>query len=285
MQPKLKLLRTTATAAVAVFLVAGAALATTSFVGAGRSDAQPAGNTTEITTTETTELETTELNETTDVETEETESSETTETEEIASYEEVEQSVREEYEGKLQYLASKVVDAETSEGPLIGKEGLLLVKGPNLMAGYLGDPERTQEALRDGWYVTGDIALMDESGFIFITDRLSRFSKIAGEMVPHLKIEDAILQALGDASCVVTAIPDEARGERLVAFHTDPDITAEVLWSRLCASDLPKLWIPKLENLHCLDAIPTLGTGKVDLKRVRALAQEITAAKTLASTL
>jgi acyl-[acyl-carrier-protein]-phospholipid O-acyltransferase / long-chain-fatty-acid--[acyl-carrier-protein] ligase len=175
-------------------------------------------------------------------------------------------------------VVAKVVDVDTGAGPLIGKEGLLLVKGPNRMAGYLGDPDRTQEVLRDGWYVTGDIAMIDEDGFIFITDRLSRFSKIAGEMVPHLKIEDAMAHVLADAACVVTSIPDETRGERLVGFYTSAAITSDALWSRLCESDLPKLWIPKQENLHHIDAIPTLGTGKVDLKAVRALALEMTRA-------
>src|SRR5678816_2873969 len=89
-------------------------------------------------------------------------------------------------------VAAKIVDKETGEGPLFGREGLLLVKGPNLMAGYLNQPERTAEVMRDGWYVTGDIASIDEDGFIFITDRLSRFSKIGGEMVPHLKVEEAV---------------------------------------------------------------------------------------------
>src|SRR6185295_12490609 len=89
-------------------------------------------------------------------------------------------------------VAVKIVDAVTGNGPLFGQEGLLLVKGPNRMLGYLGDAARTAEALRDGWYITGDIATIDEGGFVRITDRLSRFSKIAGEMVPHLKIEEQI---------------------------------------------------------------------------------------------
>ena len=145
------------------------------------------------------------------------------------------------------------------------------------MIGYLGEPEATRDATRDGWYVTGDIAAIDEDGFIRITDRLSRFSKIAGEMVPHLKIEDAITHVIADtAACVVTSIPDETRGERLVAFFTDPTMTPERLWARLSESDLPKLWIPKQENLHYVDAIPTLGSGKIDLRKVRALALETT---------
>ncbi|HJZ75865.1 MAG TPA: AMP-binding protein [Vicinamibacterales bacterium] len=170
-------------------------------------------------------------------------------------------------------IEAKVVDIDTGAGPLVGKEGLLLVRGPSQMIGYLGDPERTQAALRDGWYVTGDIAVMDEDGFIHITDRLSRFSKIAGEMVPHMKVEEE-LQALLDEphTCVVTAVPDDVKGERLVAFYTDPDLTPQMIWERLGESSLPRLWIPKREEIRFIESIPTLGTGKVDLRAVRALA-------------
>jgi len=170
-------------------------------------------------------------------------------------------------------VVAKVVDLDTGEGPLIGRDGLLLVNGPNRMLGYIGEPERTAEVLRDGWYATGDIACIDEAGFIRITDRVSRFSKIAGEMVPHMKLEEQI-QALLDAqwTCVVTAVPDAARGERLVAFYTDPELPASELWERLCRTDLPRLWIPKREDLRFVDTIPSLGTGKVDLRAVRQLA-------------
>jgi acyl-[acyl-carrier-protein]-phospholipid O-acyltransferase/long-chain-fatty-acid--[acyl-carrier-protein] ligase len=170
-------------------------------------------------------------------------------------------------------VVAKVVDVETGEGPLIGRDGLLLVAGPNRMQGYVGEPERTADVLRDGWYATGDIACMDDEGFIRITDRLSRFSKIAGEMVPHMKLEEQI-QSLLDAqfTCAVTAVPDEARGERLVAFFTDPALPAAELWERLCRTELPRLWIPKREDLRFIEAIPSLGTGKVDLRAVRQLA-------------
>jgi acyl-[acyl-carrier-protein]-phospholipid O-acyltransferase/long-chain-fatty-acid--[acyl-carrier-protein] ligase len=171
-------------------------------------------------------------------------------------------------------VSAKVVDQETGEGPIYGRPGLLLVKGPNLMAGYLNQPERTAEVMRDGWYVTGDIAMMDEDGFIFITDRLSRFSKIGGEMVPHLKIEEAINDILGDLCSAVTAVPDAARGERLVGFYTRTDVPADDLWEQLCQTELPRLWIPKREHLFHLPEIPTLGTGKVDLRGLRQLALE-----------
>jgi len=170
-------------------------------------------------------------------------------------------------------VAAKIVDPDTGDGPQIGREGLLLVKGPSRMLGYLGEPERTAEVLRDGWYATGDIACIDEAGFIRITDRLSRFSKIAGEMVPHMKIEEHI-QGLLDPqhTCAVTSVPDEARGERLVVFYTDPDLVAAVLWERLCRSELPRLWLPKREDIRFIQSIPSLGTGKVDLSAVRQLA-------------
>jgi acyl-[acyl-carrier-protein]-phospholipid O-acyltransferase/long-chain-fatty-acid--[acyl-carrier-protein] ligase len=173
----------------------------------------------------------------------------------------------------LPRVRARVVDPVTFEGPLIGREGLLLLDGPNKMLGYLGEPEMTRAAMRDGWYVTGDIAMLDADGFITITDRLSRFSKIAGEMVPHMKIEEEIQRCLADPhACIVTSVPDDAKGERLVAFHTDPSLTPQALWEQVSATSLPRLWIPKREDLRHVEAIPTLGSGKVDLRAVRELA-------------
>jgi acyl-[acyl-carrier-protein]-phospholipid O-acyltransferase / long-chain-fatty-acid--[acyl-carrier-protein] ligase len=172
-------------------------------------------------------------------------------------------------------VVAKIVDVATGAGPLFDQEGLLLVKGPNQMVGYLDEPEKTQEVTRDGWYVTGDIASIDEHGFIRITDRLSRFSKIGGEMVPHMKIEENINAMLAEPHVsAVTSVPDDVRGERIVALFTDPQIPPHVLWERLCQTELPRLWLPKREDLHFVEAIPTLGTGKVDLRMVRQIATE-----------
>jgi acyl-[acyl-carrier-protein]-phospholipid O-acyltransferase/long-chain-fatty-acid--[acyl-carrier-protein] ligase len=179
-------------------------------------------------------------------------------------------------------IAVKVVDPATGEGPLFDREGLLLVRGPNRMLGYLGDPAKTAEVIRDGWYVTGDIATIDDAGFVKITDRLSRFSKIGGEMVPHVRVEEQIQSLVGDQqTAIVTSIPDDVKGERLVAFFTDPALPPQSLWERLCETELPRLWLPKREDLHFVEAIPTLGTGKVDLRAVRdlALAQGVAAAR------
>jgi acyl-[acyl-carrier-protein]-phospholipid O-acyltransferase/long-chain-fatty-acid--[acyl-carrier-protein] ligase len=175
-------------------------------------------------------------------------------------------------------IAVKIVNPATMEPLPPDSEGLVLVKGPNRMIGYLNQPERTAEATRDGWYVTGDIGALDQEGFLRITDRLARFSKIAGEMVPHLKVEEAIYGIIGEFGCAVTGIPDEQRGERLVAIYTRHDLTPPDLWQRLSETSLPKLWLPKRENVYQVDALPTLGTGKLDLVGVKAKAQQLAAA-------
>jgi acyl-[acyl-carrier-protein]-phospholipid O-acyltransferase/long-chain-fatty-acid--[acyl-carrier-protein] ligase len=174
-------------------------------------------------------------------------------------------------------VVAKVVDPDTGETLPAGKTGLLLVNGPSRMIGYLGSPQQTAEALREGWYDTGDIACIDEEGFIEIKDRLSRFSKIGGEMVPHIKLEEAINETLGDYSCAVTAVPDEQKGEKLVVFYTHKEISSQQLWELVSESNLPKLWIPKPENFHCIETLPTLGSGKLDLKRVKEMARGRTA--------
>jgi acyl-[acyl-carrier-protein]-phospholipid O-acyltransferase/long-chain-fatty-acid--[acyl-carrier-protein] ligase len=172
-------------------------------------------------------------------------------------------------------VSAKIVDRVTGAGPLIDQDGLLLVKGDSMMVGYLNQPERTAEAMRDGWYVTGDIAKIDQDGFIFITDRLTRFSKIGGEMVPHVKIEEAINEVLGEALSGGTAVPDAAKGERLIAFYSKPEVTPEQLWEQLSRSELPKLWLPRRDSLVQIEAIPTLGSGKVDLRKLREMAEKV----------
>jgi acyl-[acyl-carrier-protein]-phospholipid O-acyltransferase/long-chain-fatty-acid--[acyl-carrier-protein] ligase len=176
-------------------------------------------------------------------------------------------------------VSVRIVDPESTDpttAPQLapGVPGLMLVRGPNVMRGYLGNPELTAAVLRDGWYITGDIATLDEDGFLTITDRLSRFSKIGGEMVPHLKIEDALHGVLGDDPLVVVGIPDEKKGERLIVLFTGPMTPAEVC-GKLAETDLPRLWLPKRENIYLIDCLPTLGTGKLDLRGVRARAEEL----------
>ena len=177
----------------------------------------------------------------------------------------------------LPNISVRIVDPETFAPLPVGETGLLLVQGPSRMLGYLGDEERTAQVLRSGYYITGDLALVDHEGFLHIGDRLSRFSKIAGEMVPHLKIEEVIDEILKSRACVVAGIPDEQRGERLAILYTATDISPAELWRRLTETDLPKLWIPKRDNVYAVDSIPTLGTGKVDLRAVKAKVLELSA--------
>jgi len=171
-------------------------------------------------------------------------------------------------------IAVRIVDPETGTLQPIGSSGLMLLKGPNIMSGYLGRPDKTAEVLHDGWYTTGDIASMDEDGFIFITDRLSRFSKIGGEMVPHIKIEERLheLANVSIQTFAVTSLPDEKKGEKLMVLHTlSESALAEVL-EKLASTDLPNLWKPKKDQFIAVPAIPILGTGKTDLRKVRDLA-------------
>jgi acyl-[acyl-carrier-protein]-phospholipid O-acyltransferase/long-chain-fatty-acid--[acyl-carrier-protein] ligase len=176
-------------------------------------------------------------------------------------------------------ITVKIVDPETQQPLGIDQPGLLFVRGPNIMHGYLNRPEKTAEVLRDGWYNTGDIAAIDEDGFLRVTDRLSRFSKIAGEMVPHIKVEEK-LQELAGASeqmFVVAAVPDEKKGERLIVLHTVSEEQIEKCLAGLAQSDLPPLWRPKRDQFVRIEKLPYLGTGKLDLRRARELALETTA--------
>jgi acyl-[acyl-carrier-protein]-phospholipid O-acyltransferase/long-chain-fatty-acid--[acyl-carrier-protein] ligase len=172
-------------------------------------------------------------------------------------------------------VAVKLVDPQTGEPMPPNMEGLLLVKGSNRMLGYLDNPALTSSVLRDGWYVTGDIASVDDEGFIRITDRLSRFSKIGGEMVPHLKIEAAVAEIVGEPTCVVTGVPDEHRGERLALLYTDGALAPRELWQRLSQTGLPALWIPKRDDIFQVPSLPILGTGKLDLRAIRAQAASL----------
>ncbi len=171
----------------------------------------------------------------------------------------------------------RIVDPETKAVQAASQPGLLLVRGPNVMRGYLNRPEKTAEVLQDGWYNTGDIATIDEDGFVRITDRLSRFSKIGGEMVPHIKIEEKLqeLAAATEQVFVVTAIPDERKGEKLIVLHTMADEPLKEVLARFAEIDLPALWKPRSEQFHRIEAMPYLGTGKLDLRRVKELGSEM----------
>ncbi|HVM75641.1 MAG TPA: acyl-[ACP]--phospholipid O-acyltransferase [Candidatus Saccharimonadales bacterium] len=168
----------------------------------------------------------------------------------------------------------RIIDPDSGEHLPPDKPGLLLVCGPNIMVGYLNRPDKTAEVLKDGWYNTGDIATLDEDGFLRITDRLSRFSKIGGEMVPHIKVEEKLHELLDADGQVlaVTAIPDEKKGEKLVVIHTLKQDKLDEVVEKLARTDLPALWKPRPDQFVFAEKLPYLGTGKLDLRKLREMA-------------
>lgn len=177
-------------------------------------------------------------------------------------------------------VAAKITDTDTGEELGPDQEGMLWITGPNVMQGYYHDDEKTARVIKDGWYSTGDLALIDRDGFIKITGRESRFSKIGGEMVPHILIEETLQKILGmdedeGPKIAVTAVPDEARGERLIVLHTKLEKPAEELCSELAKQGLPNLFIPAATDFIQVSAIPVLGTGKIDLRGIQQKASEL----------
>ncbi len=173
---------------------------------------------------------------------------------------------------------AKVIDVDTEEELGMDEPGMLLIRGPNVMKGYYKMPEQTAKVMRDGWYVTGDMAMIDADGFIHITGRLSRFSKIGGEMVPHIRIEESLQRLLAEdeeqLAVAVTAVPDERKGERLIVLHLPTKKTPSEIVQSLTAEGLPNLWIPGKDCFFEVDEIPVLGTGKFDLRALREMAMD-----------
>ncbi|MDA8563750.1 MFS transporter [Mariniblastus sp.] len=182
-------------------------------------------------------------------------------------------------------VAAKIIDLDSDEELGPGQSGMLWITGPNVMKGYLDHPEETAKVIKDGWYKTGDVAMLDEDGFIQITGRISRFSKIGGEMVPHVKIEEVLTKFLDDTPdddsdnhtfAAVTAVPDEKKGERLIVLHVCDKKSVDEMRQSLIDAGLPNLFIPSADSFLHVDTLPVLGTGKLDLKGIQVLAAELT---------
>ncbi|MEY3174298.1 MAG: Bifunctional protein aas [Planctomycetota bacterium] len=178
-------------------------------------------------------------------------------------------------------VAAAVFNPDTGAKLGANQEGLLKIKGPNIMLGYLNQPGKTAELMTDGWYNSGDMAVIDDDGFIRITGRMSRFSKIGGEMVPHILVEQEIAKVLeedagedGGIQCAVTSVADPRKGERLVVLHKPMRKTVREITDRLQAAGLPNLFIPSAEGFVEVDQIPLLGTGKLDLRGIKQLAEQ-----------
>jgi acyl-[acyl-carrier-protein]-phospholipid O-acyltransferase/long-chain-fatty-acid--[acyl-carrier-protein] ligase len=178
----------------------------------------------------------------------------------------------------LSGVAAKIIHRETRQPLPPGQEGLLLVHGANVMKGYLDRDDLTRAKIIDGWYVTGDLARMDEDGFITITGREERFAKVGGEMVPLEKVEEELHAILNtsDRVCAVTAIPDERKGERIVVLHLPLDgMDVNQLWRKLNERGLPNIYVPGPRDFFLVDELPVLGSGKLDLKKCKERAMEL----------
>jgi acyl-[acyl-carrier-protein]-phospholipid O-acyltransferase/long-chain-fatty-acid--[acyl-carrier-protein] ligase len=178
-------------------------------------------------------------------------------------------------------LAMRITHPETGEPLPLNESGIIWFKGPNVFTGYLDDPKRTADVLNeDGWFRTGDMGRLDADGFLHIEGRLSRFSKIAGEMIPHETVEEAINKALGldgedSRRIAVVGIPDPERGEALVLLSTLPCQSEQQaiveLRHRLIDAGIPALWVPKV--LKLVEEIPILSSGKLDVQGCSKLAR------------
>ena len=173
-------------------------------------------------------------------------------------------------------IAAEIREPETDRKLSLHETGMLWLRGPNIFEGYLHDPERTADVLRDGWFKTGDIGRFDEDGFLYIEGRLSRFSKIGGEMVPHEAIEHKIIELLDlsgkeERGIAIMGVQDEAKGEAVVLLSA-VDVDLAQLRDKLRDAGVPNLWIPK--RVQRVESIPVLASGKLDLKKCNELANE-----------
>src|SRR6266850_2329287 len=173
-------------------------------------------------------------------------------------------------------IAAEIREPEMNRKLSLYEAGMLWLRGPNIFEGYLHDPKRTTEVLSDGWLKTGDIGRFDEDGFLYVEGRLSRFSKIGGEMVPHEAIEQKIIDLLqfsgrDERPLAIVGVQDEAKGEALVLLSA-VDIDLADLRKKLQDAGVPNLWIPK--HVQRVDAIPVLASGKLDLKKCNEVAAE-----------
>jgi acyl-[acyl-carrier-protein]-phospholipid O-acyltransferase/long-chain-fatty-acid--[acyl-carrier-protein] ligase len=167
------------------------------------------------------------------------------------------------------------IEHRLEPAPGIEGGGVLHVRGPNVMAGYLlydspGVVNRSA-ALSDGWYNTGDIVAVDADDFVFIRGRVKRFAKIAGEMISLEVVERIAAAAAPGFAHAASTRPDPAKGESIVLFTNAPGLGRERLSAAAKSLGAPELAVPRL--VVGLAEIPLLGTGKTDYVRLKALAE------------
>ena len=173
-------------------------------------------------------------------------------------------------------MTIRLVDPNTLQEVPTGSQGLIWLKGSNVFEGYLSDPNKTKQTIVDGWFHTGDLGVLDQDGFLTISGRLSRFSKVGAEMVPHGLVEQCIMQSLGlteseETALVVVGVPDSARGEQLVMVTT-LNLNLDEVRLALSKTDLTHLAYPR--RIIRVEKIPRLGSGKLDISACMKLAKD-----------
>jgi acyl-[acyl-carrier-protein]-phospholipid O-acyltransferase/long-chain-fatty-acid--[acyl-carrier-protein] ligase len=165
----------------------------------------------------------------------------------------------------------KIVDINSGETLPPGGEGTILVKGDLVMKGYFDDLEETSLRIKDGWYETGDMGVLDEEGYLWHRGRLKRFVKIGGEMVSLVRIESLLMGALPEGiDCCVVEVPDSLKGARIVAALTQDINEKKIL--KLLAADLPSIALPK--QFVVLDEFPKMGSGKIDFRTITEMVRQ-----------
>lgn len=167
----------------------------------------------------------------------------------------------------------KIIDELRGELP-VGEIGEIVIRGDNVMLGYLNLPAETAQTLREGWLYTGDIGYIDEDGYIFIVDRKKDLVIVGGLNVYPREIEETIYTFPGVSECAVIGKPDISRGEIVKAYivpkegvNIDKKALLRFLKERLAIYKLPK-------TVDFVTALPKTGPGKVDKKQLRKMAME-----------
>ena len=150
--------------------------------------------------------------------------------------------------------------------PGIEKGGELVVRGPNIMMGYImPDNPGVLVPLKDGWYHTGDVVEIDEIGFVYIRDRIKRFAKIGGEMVSLNAVNEMVCKAYeadGEFQYGVVATPHESKGEQIVLATNNKNVTQEGLHAYIKANSMSELYLPRV--ILYMEKLPVFATGKAD---------------------
>ena len=167
----------------------------------------------------------------------------------------------------------KIVDRETDEELPPNKEGKILVKGDLVMEGYLGDLEETSLRIRNGWYDTGDMGVLDEDGFLWHRGRLKRFVKVGGEMVSLVRVESVLENLLPeDSVCCVVDVPNPTKGADIVAAIATSEIDRKKILKQM-AKELHSIAVPK--DIYFIENIPMMGSGKVNFREVEKICRDM----------